>query len=62
MIVIDPRIELVGMLPPEIQNITLFAVGVSSNTNENDAARALVKFLGDSASETAFKKFGFEKP
>jgi molybdate transport system substrate-binding protein len=61
-IVIDPRIELAGMLPPEIQNITLFAVGVSSKTNEKDAARALARFLGDPASETAFKKFGFEKP
>ena len=61
-IVIDPRIELAGMLPREIQNITLFAIGVSSRTGEREAAGALAKFLGDPASEDAFKKFGFEKP
>ena len=31
-IVVDPRIELAGMLPREIQNITLFAVDVSSKS------------------------------
>jgi molybdate transport system substrate-binding protein len=61
-IVVDPRIELAGMLPREIQNITLFAVGVSSKTTEKEAAGALVTFFGDPASESAFKKFGFEKP
>jgi molybdate transport system substrate-binding protein len=61
-IVIDPRIELAGMLPQEIQNITLFAVGVSSKTTENEAAQAWAEFLSGPASESAFKRFGFEKP
>jgi molybdate transport system substrate-binding protein len=61
-IVIDPRIELVGMLPAEIQNITLFAIGVSSKSKQADAAKSLASFLADSASDQAFKKFGFERP
>jgi molybdate transport system substrate-binding protein len=61
-IVIDPRIELTGMLPQEIQNITLFAVGVSSKTADREAAGALARFLADPTSEAAFKKFGFETP
>jgi hypothetical protein len=50
------------MLPQEIQNITLFAVGVSSKTQEREAAGALAQFLEHPTSEGAFKKFGFEKP
>jgi molybdate transport system substrate-binding protein len=61
-IVIDPRIELAGMLPQEIQNITLFAAGVSSKTQDREAAGALARFLADPNSQGAFKKFGFEKP
>ena len=61
-IVIDPRIELAGMLPQEIQNLTLFAAGVSIKTRDQEAAGALVRFLADPNSQDAFKKFGFEKP
>jgi molybdate transport system substrate-binding protein len=61
-IVIDPRIELAGMLPREIQNITVFAVGVSSKAQDRDAAGAFARFLADPTSDSAFKKFGFEKP
>jgi molybdate transport system substrate-binding protein len=61
-IVIDPRIELAGMLPQEIQNITLFAVGVSGKTQVQEATAALARFLADPTSQDAFKKFGFETP
>ena len=61
-IVIDPRIELAGMLPQGIQNITLFAVGVSSKTQDREAAGAFARFLAAPSSLGAFKKFGFEKP
>ena len=61
-IVTDPRIELAGMLPQEIQNFTLFAVGVSNKTQDREAPGALAQFLADPASRGAFKKFGFEMP
>lgn len=61
-IVVDSRIELVGMLPPEIQNTTLFAIGISSKSKEVSAAKSLAAFLADPGSEQAFKKFGFERP
>jgi molybdate transport system substrate-binding protein len=61
-IVIDPRIELAGKLPQEIQNVTLFAVGVSSKTQDREAAGELARLLADPTSQGAFKKFGFEEP
>jgi molybdate transport system substrate-binding protein len=36
---------LVGPLPPDIQNFTVYAAGVSSTAKDTVAARALVKFL-----------------
>lgn len=37
--------ELVGPLPPELQNITLFAAGISAKAGNPTGARALVAFL-----------------
>lgn len=61
-IVVDQRIELAGMLPSEIQNITLFAVGVGSASKNKHEAAAFAKFLAAPEAEGAFKKFGFERP
>src|SRR5271166_1023506 len=38
----QPGIEIVGPLPPEIQAVTVFSAGVSSQSHEPEAARALV--------------------
>jgi len=61
-IVVDPRVELAGMLPADIQLTTLYAMGVSSKPNDAAAAKALAAFLSDSTSQAVFKKFGFEAP
>lgn len=58
----DPRIELVGMLPTEIQNITLFAAGVLVTSKEQEAGTALVKFISTPFARTVFKSKGFEAP
>ena len=49
-------------MPAEIQNITLFAVGVNNNAPNKEVAIALADFIAAPSAESAFKKFGFEKP
>ena len=54
-----PGVDLVGPLPSELQNMTVFAAGVSANATEPDAARALIKFLtGPGSAE--IRKSGME--
>ncbi|MCK1714250.1 hypothetical protein IVA83_36395 [Bradyrhizobium sp. 143] len=38
-------IQILGPLPTEIQNITVYSGGIHSTTKVADAATALVKFL-----------------
>ena len=40
-----PGVKLVGPLPAEIQNFTVYSAGVGTMAKVGDAARALVKFL-----------------
>jgi molybdate transport system substrate-binding protein len=55
-----PGIDIVGLLPPEIQNVTVFAAGISSTSKEPDAARALIKFLTSPAATPVIAKTGIE--
>ena len=42
---VEPRTELVGPLPPDLQSITTFSAGISAKTANSDGARKLVEFL-----------------
>ena len=53
-------IDVVGALPPEIQTITIFSGGVSANSAQADAARAVLKFMASPAAADAKKQFGME--
>ena len=53
-------IEILGPLPAEIQNITVYSGGIHSATKEADAATALVKFLTAPAAAPIIKKHGLE--
>ena len=37
----NPEVEVIGMLPPELQQTTLYSAGVTTSAREADAARAL---------------------
>lgn len=55
-----PGIDLVGPLPPDIQQITVFSAGVHVAAKQPDAARALVKFLRAPAAASVIRKKGME--
>jgi molybdate transport system substrate-binding protein len=55
----DPRLELVGPLPAEIQFYTEYAAGVMAASTHQDVGKALIAFLSTPASSTVMKSKGF---
>ena len=55
-----PGIDLVGPLPADIQQITVFSAGLYAAAKQPDAARALVKFLTAPAAAPVIRKKGME--
>jgi molybdate transport system substrate-binding protein len=55
-----PGIELVGPLPPDIQEITTFSAGLHAKVKEPKAARALVDFFKAPAAAPVIRKKGME--
>jgi molybdate transport system substrate-binding protein len=55
-----PGIELVGPLPPDIQEITVFAAGLHARAPEPVAAKALVGHLAAPVAAPVIRKHGME--
>jgi molybdate transport system substrate-binding protein len=53
---------LVGPLPAEIQNTTVYAAGLGAAAKDAAAAKALIQFLAGPASAPILKTKGMEKP
>jgi molybdate transport system substrate-binding protein len=53
-------IDFIGPLPPDIQQITVFASGIHTGATQADAAKALVKFLTSPQAVPVLKKKGLE--
>jgi molybdate transport system substrate-binding protein len=53
-------IDVVGPLPPDIQQITVFAAGLHARAKEPAAARALIRFLHAPAAAPIIRKKGME--
>jgi molybdate transport system substrate-binding protein len=53
-------ITLVGPLPAEIQNYTVYAAGLGANAKESEAAKALLKALSGTAAAAVLKAKGME--
>jgi molybdate transport system substrate-binding protein len=51
-------VDLVGPLPGDLNNITVYAAGVGSGTTQADAAKALIKFLHTPEAAAVFKARG----
>jgi len=56
------EVTLVGPLPPEVQNYTTYAAGISATTKDSEAARALVKVFSGPAAAAVLKEKGMERP
>jgi molybdate transport system substrate-binding protein len=60
-IVADPRLELVGPLPAELQYYTLYAAGVMAASRHQDVGKALIAFLASPAASVVMRSKGFEQ-
>ena len=61
-IVAVSNVDLVGPLPPPIQQYTLFASGIVGTGNEKDASGAFVRFINSRSAQAIWKSKGFEAP
>jgi molybdate transport system substrate-binding protein len=55
-----PGVEVLGPLPAELQNYTVFHAGVGVGSKDSSAAKALVKFLTTPAAGAVFRAKGQE--
>jgi molybdate transport system substrate-binding protein len=55
-------VDLVGPLPESIQHYTLFSAGMVASSGQQDAARALIRFISSPEAKAAMKAKGFEAP
>jgi molybdate transport system substrate-binding protein len=55
-----PAVELVGWLPPELQNYIVFTGSIGAAAKQPDAAQTLLNLLTSPAAIGVFKSHGFE--
>ena len=55
-----PGVDIVGPLPPELQQITVFSAGIATVSKEPEAGKALISFLASPAARDAIVKSGME--
>jgi molybdate transport system substrate-binding protein len=55
-----PGVEVLGPLPPELQNYTAFHAGVGAGSKDSSAAKALIQFLTAPSAGAVFKAKGQE--
>ena len=56
------QLEYIGPLPAAVQEYVYMAAGVGANAKSPEAARALLKYLGDPAVVQAMSQIGLEPP
>ncbi len=59
-IVADPGVDLVGLLPAELQAYSTFALAISAASKETDAATALIKHLTGPMAAPVIRSKGLE--
>jgi molybdate transport system substrate-binding protein len=58
----NPDVDVIGMLPPELQQITTYSAGVTASAKEPEAAKALIKALTAPSAVAIFKAKGLDLP
>jgi molybdate transport system substrate-binding protein len=56
----NPEVEVIGMLPAELQQITIYSAGVTANAKEAEAAKALIKALTAPSAAPIYKAKGLD--
>jgi hypothetical protein len=56
----NPDVEVIGILPAELQQITTYSAGVTASAREAEAAKALIKSLTAPAAAPIFKAKGLD--
>jgi molybdate transport system substrate-binding protein len=56
----NPEVEVIGMLPAELQQITLYSAGVTASARQADAARALIRALTAPSAGPLYKAKGLD--
>jgi molybdate transport system substrate-binding protein len=54
----NPDVEVIGMLPAELQQITTYSAGIATNAREPGAGNALIGFLATPAAMAVYKARG----
>lgn len=55
-------IEVVGLLPFDIQVVTIFSGGIARTSTQPDAVRALLEFMGSPAAIEIKRQYGMDAP
>jgi molybdate transport system substrate-binding protein len=55
-----PGIDIVGPLPPAIQKITVFSAGIVAGSKNQEAAKALLRYLTSPSAAPVITKTGME--
>ena len=56
----NPDVEVIGMLPGDLQQITMYSAGITSSAKQPDAARALIQALIAPSAKPIFKAKGLD--
>jgi molybdate transport system substrate-binding protein len=56
----NPEVEVIGMLPPELQQITTYSAGVTTSAREAEAAKALIKALSAPSAASVYQAKGLD--
>jgi molybdate transport system substrate-binding protein len=56
----NPGVDVIGMLPAELQQITIYAAGITASAKEPEAAKALIQALTAPAAAPVFKAKGLD--
>ncbi len=60
IVVANPEVEVIGMLPADLQQITLYSAGVTTSAAEAEAAKALIKALTAQSAARVYKAKGLD--
>jgi molybdate transport system substrate-binding protein len=56
----NPEVDVIGMLPPELQQVTLYSAGVTTSARDAEAARALIRALTAPSAAPVYKANGLD--